>query len=173
MIEAILLDTSAFIAGYEILDSSREHYTVPAVKDELERDELIKMRFDVAVQTGKIRVMTPHEPYLSRVKDALLKLGEAGFASETDSELLALCLQLRAEGKSPILLSDDYSIQNLADYLDVRHRGMATEGIKRRFKWSIYCPGCRKHFEEPQPEDICPVCGTTLKRKPMKKEPLK
>jgi len=173
MEEVVLLDTSAFIAGYEILDSGTAHYTVPAVRDELERDELIKIRFDAGVQTGKIRVLAPQDRYLSKVKQVLLKLGEAGSASEADSELLALCLQLRAEGKSPLLLSDDYSIQNLANHLDIKHRGMATRGIQRRISWSIYCPGCRRRFDEPQPEDACPVCGTTLKRKPIKKMPLK
>ena len=173
MKEVIVLDASAFISGYEMSDPGKEHYTVPSVRDEIERDELVKIRFEVGVQTGKIRVLKPHEHYISKIRAALSRFGETGYASEADVELLALCIQLKAESKTPILLSDDYSIQNLMEHLEVQYRGMTTEGIRRRFKWSIYCPGCWRYFSEPQPSSFCPACGTKLKRKPVEKRRLR
>jgi UPF0271 protein len=91
-------------------------------------------------------------------------MGEAQSLSETDISVLALTHQLEAT-----LISDDYSVQNLADELGLSYTGMNTRGIKRRFQWIHYCPGCRKQYTEPQPDNICLICGTELKRKPGKK----
>jgi len=168
---AILLDTSAFLMGYEASDVDETHYTVPAVRAELRRRNLPRLRLDMALRTGGLRLLSPHHIYVTEVETAAAELGEAGVLSPADRELLALGLQLRAEGKHPVVVSDDYSIQNVADSLGLGYRGLATAGIRRRFNWVIYCPGCRKTFSGPQPGGLCPVCGTALRRKPARKTP--
>lgn len=167
----VLLDTSAFIMGYEASDVDEEHYTVPAVREELRRGDLPKLRLDTARRTGRLKVLSPEDRYVAEVEAAAAELGETGVLSTTDRELLALGLQLRAEGKNPIVVSDDYSVQNVADRLGLRYRSLATPGIKRRFDWIIYCPGCRRSFSRPQPGGVCPICGTELRRKPIRKRP--
>jgi rRNA maturation endonuclease Nob1 len=52
-------------------------------------------------------------------------------------------------------------------------QSLSTRGIQRRFEWTIYCPGCRRVFEEPQRGGVCPICGTQLKRKPGRKQSLR
>ncbi len=168
----VLLDTSAFIMGYEACDVDAEHYTVPAVREELRKGSFPRLRLDTAFRTRKLKILSPENLYVAEVETAAVELGEMGALSYADRELLALGLQLRAEGKNPIVVSDDYSVQNLADRLGFRYRSLATPGIKRRFEWSIYCPGCRRDFRRPQPGGFCPICGTTLKRKPVRKRPV-
>jgi len=170
---AILLDTSAFIMGYEASDVDAEHYTVPAVREELRKGTFPRLRLDTALRIGRMRMLSPKNRYVLEVETATAELGETGALSSADRELLALGLQLKAEGKNPIVVSDDYSVQNVADLLGLNYRSLATPGIKRRFDWVVYCPGCRRTFRSPQPGGLCLICGTTLKRKPVKKRPAK
>jgi UPF0271 protein len=163
---AIILDSSAFIQG---LDPQNEAvYTVPLVVEEL-REGITEARLRSMEATGRLKIVEPKDSYLEAVEDESLRRGESHALSATDKQVLALGLQLRDEELEPIIVSDDYSVQNMADALGIRHRGLATPGIKRRFTWTVYCPGCRREYSEPQPDDVCPVCGTTLKRKPIRK----
>jgi UPF0271 protein len=162
--KAIVLDTSAFIQGYNPGGTAIETFTVPLVRGELK--ESSKTRFDNAAASGVLKVLTPEEHYLEMVENATMQMGESEALSRTDKHVLALGLQLANEDYEPILVSEDYSVQNMAKELDLDYQGLATPGIKKKIEWEIYCPGCRKTFQKPQPEDICPICGTKLKRRP-------
>jgi rRNA maturation endonuclease Nob1 len=153
-VRVLLLDTSAFIMGYETTDVEAEHYTVPLVQEELREGDLAELRFDSAVRRGRLKVVTPNPENLSEVRAVILEMGEAGVLSATDE---------------PVIVSDDYSVQNVADRLGLGFRSLATPGIKRRFEWVIYCPGCHKIFSAPQPGKVCPMCGTELRRRPGRK----
>ncbi len=166
-----MLDTSAFIMGFDILEV--ESYTVPQVRDELKRGEYNKLRFENAVRNGWLKVVNPELEHVEEVRSAIAEMGEVGVLSESDSQLLALGLQLRAEGQEPVIVSDDYSVQNISSRLGMGFRSLATSGISREFEWVVYCPGCHRTYAEPQPESVCPICGTELKRKPGRKRPIK
>lgn len=164
----IILDTSAFIQGFTSTSPDTRLYTTPQVLNEL-TDEFAKIRASNWAQTGKLLVTSPREESLQHILDKAKKMGETDALSSTDQSVLALAHQLSVEVEVVVLISDDYGVQNLADELGLQYMGMITPGIKRRFKWINYCPGCRKQFDKPQPDNICPICGTQLKRKPGKK----
>jgi len=163
---SLVLDSSAFIQGLDPQDEAA--YTVPLVVEEL-REGLTTARLRIMESTGRLKVVEPEQGFLDIVEDESLRMGESHALSATDKQVLALGLKLRHEGLDPVIVSDDYSVQNMADALSLGHRGLATPGIKRRFTWTLYCPGCRREYSEPQPDDVCPVCGTGLKRKPVRK----
>ena len=100
-------------------------------------------------------------------------MGEVRALSDTDHSILGLTYQLSKEGIDVMLISDDYGVQNLADELGLKYTGLVTKGIKRRYQWIHYCPGCRKKSDEAQYDNICPICGTGLKRKPGKHTEIK
>jgi len=160
----VILDTSAFIQGYN-LSTDEEYYTVPDVLGEI-REEFERLRYEGARSSGKLRELTPEKKWSVELELKAKTSGEAHKLSLTDKQLLALGLQLKADGKEPIVVSDDYSVQNMALKLGFRFVSQATKGIKKVLNWSIYCPGCRMVFDSPQEDNICPVCGTELKRKP-------
>jgi UPF0271 protein len=164
----LVLDTSAFIQGFDSSDKDTRLYTTPLVIDEI-RDSIAKIRATNWSHTGKLAVQMPDESAMKQVLTHATKMGEAKALSETDHTVLALTLQLTQHGNQATLVSDDYSVQNLADEIGLEYTGMNTRGIQRRFKWIHYCPGCRKQFDGPQPDNICPICGTELRRKPGKK----
>ena len=166
-VQVLLLDTSAFIMGYDATDMEAEHYTVPLVREELREGDLAKLKFDSANWSGKVKVVTPDPKCLNEVRSVTREMGEAEVLSATDEQLLALGVQLKSS--EPIIVSDDYSVQNIADRLGLRFKSLATHGIRRRFEWIIYCPGCHKIFNVSQPGNVCPMCGTELRRRPGRK----
>ena len=169
----LLLDTSAFISGYEMLDASLEHLTVPEVAEELREGSLTRLRLENAQRSGRLKIFFPEPKYLEEVETITLQLGEREVLSAADKQLLALGLQVKDGGGEPVIVSDDYSVQNTADRMSLGFQSLSTRGIQRRFEWTIYCPGCRRVFEEPQRGGVCPICGTQLKRKPGRKQSLR
>ena len=160
----VILDTSAFIQGYN-LSPEEDYYTVLEVLGEI-REELGRMRYEGARSSGRLRETQPEERWVAEIEAKATLSGEAHKLSDTDKRLLALGLQLKSQGDAPTIVSDDYSVQNMASRLGLRFAAQATRGIKRVYEWVIYCPGCRRKFDSPQEDNVCPVCGTELKRKP-------
>ena len=140
-LKKLVLDTSAFIQGYTANDPETQLYTTHLVLDEI-RDDMARIRVENWRQTGKLVVETPSEESLKHILSQAKRMGEAQALSETDISVLALTHQ---QGDAT-LVSDDYSVQNLADELELSYTGMNTRGIKRRFQWIHYCPGCRKQY---------------------------
>ena len=167
----LVLDTSAFIQGFQPSGAQR-CYTVPEVKQEV-RDEIAQIRIINAEATGALTVTSPDPRHVAAVEKRTLKMGESHTLSTTDKMVLALALQLHEAEEQPTVVSDDYSVQNMAEELGLKYRGLAEKGIKRRLTWVIYCPGCRRTYKENQPDGLCPICGTPLKKKPSKKRNIK
>lgn len=165
----LVLDTSAFVAGYDPLSISEEQYTVPAVKEELTGNSMAWVRFKTAVESGKLKLKMPENIFLEKAKLSATSVGDYFFISEADLQVLALALQLRMQGGDPIVATDDYSIQNIAEYLGIEHVSLATFGIRRLLEWVRYCPACRKKYPADYRSKKCEICGTELKRKPSRK----
>ncbi len=51
----IVLDTSAFLAGYDPFSQSDEQVTTPKVEEEILRNSMNKLRFQTAVESGKVK----------------------------------------------------------------------------------------------------------------------
>ncbi len=160
----VILDTSAFIQGYN-LSPDEEYYTVPEVFAEI-REDLGRMRYEGARSSGRLKETQPDENWLKEIEAKTTAAGEAHKLSVTDKHLLALGLQLKSREETPTIVTDDYSVQNMAARLGLGFKAQITRGIKKVLEWSIYCPGCRRQFDKPQEDNVCPVCGTELKRKP-------
>jgi UPF0271 protein len=162
----IVLDTSAFLAGFDPFSLSVEQVTGPKVEGEIRRNSLIKLRFETALENGRIKVQAPSQEFENQIKVASSKIGDSFKLSETDIELLALALELKSTGYSPQVVSDDYSIQNVAAQVGIDFLALATFGIKRLLEWIRYCPACYREYPANCSFKECQVCGTELKRKP-------
>ena len=62
--------------------------------------------------------------------------------------------------KAP-LISDDYSIQNVANVLGIECIPMEQRGIKKVYYWKYKCRGCGKVYDRHIKE--CQICGKELK----------
>jgi len=167
------LDTSAFIAGFDPFAVNEEEYTTPLVKDELFSNSLAFLRLETAIKNGKVKVKTPREQFVAEVKKHSKALGDIFFLSEADVQVLALALELKNAGYAPLIATDDYSVQNVANQMGIEFASLLTFGIKFKFHWIRYCPACRRKYPPNYPSNTCQVCGAKLKRKPYKKSSLK
>lgn len=148
---------------------SEDQYTVPMVEIEFAGDPVACMRIKTAIESGKLKVETPDDRFIEEVEASAGTLGDYSFLSKTDIQVLALALQLKAHGYKPIIATDDYSIQNVAKHLGIEYASLATFGIRRLLKWVRYCPACWRKYPPNYKSKTCQVCGTELKRKPVKK----
>jgi UPF0271 protein len=166
------LDTSAFIAGFDPLSAGEKQYSVPMVRKELASKSMPWVRFKAAVENRKLRVRKPKFPFLKKVKEASESVGDVRYLSEADMQVLALALELKTAGLDPLVVTDDYSIQNVANQMGVNFTSLMTYGIKFRFDWILYCPACHRKYPPDYKFKSCEICGTELKRKPLRKTPL-
>lgn len=164
----LILDASAFIYGFNPLSVEETSYTVPAVEAEIIGNEIAYTRFNTALNSGRLKILPPDDNAIKEAEENAKRTGDAYTLSETDLQLLALALQLRKDN-TPIIVTDDYSIQNVARYLGIKAVPLATFGIKSIIKWARYCPACRKKYHESYKWETCEVCGAKLKRKCLKK----
>ena len=162
----LVLDTSAFIMGFNPTKAS-EAFSVEAVEQELAAGTMPQLRFRMFSEKGDLAVRSPSPRAQGIIEDASTKAGESGYLSRADREVLALAMDLKFDGQEPVIVSDDYAVQNLADHLGINHSSLANFGIVHRFRWIMYCPACYRRYNPP--EKKCRVCGTDLKRKVLSK----
>jgi UPF0271 protein len=160
------LDTSAFLAGFDPFSVGEKQFTVPKVEEEIRVNSMTWLRFTTAIESGKVKVKTPSENFCSLAKESANRVGDSFFLSETDMQVLALALELRAQKCNPSIVTDDYSIQNVATKAGIDFVSLATFGISRLLEWIRYCPACHREYLPEDKSTSCLVCGTRLKRKP-------
>ena len=164
----LVLDTSAFYSGFDSFSVDIEQFSTPKVEEELRANSMTLFKFKTAVENKRIIIVTPSEEAMAEIQKSSLGVGDSFLLSETDKQVLALALELRAAGCDPQIISDDYSIQNVATQLNIKFTSLATQGIRRLLKWMRYCPACHKGYPANCRSEVCDICGTSLKRKPVR-----
>jgi UPF0271 protein len=165
--QVIIIDTSAILSGKPIHFPHAKIVTTPGVSDELTPGGRDYRTFELLREKG-LEIHVPSQESLRVVKKTAQQTGDDRRLSAADVEIIALALDRTNEPEAEaILLTDDYSIQNVASYLHIRFEGFSQKGITKKFKWVSRCPGCGKHFSERT--DICPICGTATRCLPRNK----
>jgi UPF0271 protein len=167
--KVLVLDASAFIMGYDPLAISEKQVTTPSIGRELRGENVIWLRFQMACDSGKLELLSPSPQTLQSVEAVARQTGDWGRLSEVDREVVAVAAELRQKGFFPVIVSDDYSIQNVADQLNLDYVSLSTLGIRHRFQWILYCPACRRSHPSTSATGRCSVCATPLKRRPQRK----
>jgi UPF0271 protein len=155
----LILDSSAILSG-KFNPSDHEFYTSPSISMELEKSEM-NDRFNYLVDAG-LRIMSPSAESIRKVRAGAQKTGDINRLSEPDLELLGLALELNG-----VILSSDYSIQNLACELNIPFLSPTEDEITNKITWQFQCKGCAQIFDKKEKE--CPICGSQLRFKPKTK----
>lgn len=165
-----ILDTSAILSGKQIDLDNIDMLTTIGVTKEIGPGGKDYFLFQVLLEK-KLKIQTPSKESIKKINEVSLKTGDSTRLSEVDKEILALALDIKKEGKIPIIVTDDYSIQNVAQNLDLEFIGISQQVITKKFKWIYQCRGCGRKFKKNV--QICPVCGDNIKNKISKKEDIK
>jgi len=156
-----VIDTSAILSGKPINLGEMEIVTTPKVSDEFRPGGRDYQNFQYLKEKG-LNILSPDKKMIEEVKRISDKTGDKNRLSKTDIEILALALELdKKEYYEIIILTDDYSIQNVANALNLKFQSVNQSGITKRFKWDYRCRGCGKRFKDSI--KICPICGTETK----------
>lgn len=150
-----VLDTMAFMQGLG-LSGEMDFYTVPGVENELRGSE-DRERFDHFRDIGLV-IQEPTQSSLDSIIQRSGVTGDDKRLSDVDISLLALALDLDA-----VIVTDDYSIQNMADELSIGYMTLTEQGIKKVIIWELRCTGCGRVWDKKY--DECPVCGLDIKTK--------
>jgi UPF0271 protein len=160
----LIYDTSAFIGGMDPQSIQIPQWTTPDNLDEI-RNRNTKAILEMAIKMGRMKVRAPSETYVNKVKKETKKTGDYSKLSLIDIKVLALALEFQDENWNPIIMTDDYSIQNVASSLNVEYKAVTEAGIRAQLRWKIFCPGCGTEYPPDTTLKKCDVCGTKLKRK--------
>jgi len=156
-----ILDTSAILSGKPICLDDSKMVTVPGVSDELKPGGRDYQAFQFLKEKGLI-IHVPSKKSINEINVISAKSGDIGRLSNADKEVLALALDLDVEDDNEsIILTDDYSIQNVAHIMNINVETISQKGITKRFKWTYKCSGCGKKFKENI--KVCPICGALTK----------
>ncbi|MCS7109101.1 MAG: hypothetical protein RMH77_00150 [Sulfolobales archaeon] len=162
---AYVLDAAALFASYQLmLPPNVKVVTTPEVMEEV-KDEVSRESLELSLSAGKLDVVEVGEALIDEALKVAVDLGELSRLSKADLSLVALMIKYMREGCSVVVVSDDYSIQNVAAYLNLYLLGVKRKVIERVVKYIWVCEGCGFRGGS---SGLCPVCGTRMVRKPLK-----
>jgi UPF0271 protein len=147
-----IADSSLFIIGKRIVGKI---ITVPSVEEEL-RDE--KSR--TIMELMNVRIEPPLKTFIREVTLKAVVTKDSEELSKTDIDILAKALEYSRKEET-VLISDDYAVQNTAIHLGIKVMPAGQKKIRDVLLWEKFCIGCKRRFPQ---GDVCPVCGTALKK---------
>jgi UPF0271 protein len=139
--QVIVLDTSAILSGKPIHFTDAKLVTTPGISDELTPGGRDYQAFDFLKETG-LTIHAPSSESVHEVKKTAQETGDDRRLSPADIEIIALALDINKEpDQEATILTDDYSIQNVAIALKIHFQGFSQDIITQKFKWVSRCPG--------------------------------
>jgi UPF0271 protein len=152
-----ILDSSAFYAGfYRSLYS--KCYTTTSILQEVKH--LLKsysITVDLLISSGVLVIQDPMKDSVDKIIYTANLLGDIKKLSQADISIISLAYQLNR-----ILVSDDYSVLNVSNFLKIKTVSLGNEGIVTLRKWKNFCKTCNKQYAPTIKE--CEICGNTTRR---------
>ena len=156
-----IVDTTALISWR--LPIGEDIVTCPHVVSEA-RGELTGAIVEAYLHTGKLNIQEPEDIYIKEAMEAAKKTGDLGKLSETDIHVIALAIKYLREGYKPIVVTDDYSIQNILDYMGIDYMSYYRR-IRTSIKWIMICKQCGKTYPPETTLERCEECGGEIVRR--------
>ena len=161
-----VLDASAIIGGFSSKES--QNFITASVISEI-KDFKSKLYLESAIEDGSITIIEPESVDIKNVSDIIIKSGDVLRLSDVDKNLVALVFKLKREHKNPLVVTDDYSMQNVLKIVGMPYRSVLTEGINEIYGWVKICKGCKRKYPPEYVFDECEICGTRIIKKRIKK----
>ncbi|MFQ5970595.1 MAG: NOB1 family endonuclease, partial [Nitrososphaerales archaeon] len=140
---------------------SGKYYTTSRVFDEIKH---IKRSFSVLealIDAGNLEIRNPEARCMEAAKKIARRSGDLARMSEADLSIIALAFEFK--DCSPLIVTDDYAVANVAELLSIKVSYVMSKGIKKVGMWLWYCSACGKLYRENEKQ--CTVCGNRLASK--------
>ncbi len=115
---------------------------------------------------GLVKVKEPKRRSIEFILRFSRELGEDRKISIADLHVISLAYELRQEGEDVVVITDDFSIQNILSRLGIDYRAVR-RGIRRSIKWIYVCRMCGKVFKNLPSNGVCTICGGEVYRRPL------
>ena len=155
-----ILDTSAIFSGKFVNINDALLFTSEGVSKEISPGGRDYNNFHYLIEKG-LKIIRPSQKSIQKIIKIIEKTGDVQRLSETDIEILAVALEYKDKNEV-IIVTDDYSIQNVANVIKIKFEPINQAGITKRFIWVTRCRGCGKKFKDNI--SICPMCGSDTKK---------
>ncbi len=156
-----IIDTSALLSGKPFPIDEEECWTVEEIANEFSEGGVSFRTFIYLREKG----LSIHQPTIQakkKVSNIIEKMGETSRLSSADKAVLALAVDVQDNKKTKaVILTDDYSIQNIASVLHIPFQAISQRGITKTFKWIRRCNGCGRTLSST--ESVCPICGSNAR----------
>ena len=144
--QIFIIDTSAILSGKPINLDNVNMITTPSISEELTLGGRDYRIFQFLQEKG-LTIQSASKKSINKIKKTAEETGDKDRLSSADVEILALALDININGNNEaVILTDDYSIQNVANTLNIEFLSFSQRGITKKFKWHYRCPGCGKRF---------------------------
>jgi UPF0271 protein len=160
-----VLDASAIIGGFA--SKKYQSFITASVVSEI-KDLKSKLLLESAIDNSSIKIMEPESIDIKNVSKVVRESGDILRLSKVDMNLIALAFKLKRESSKPMVVTDDYSMQNVLKIVGIPYRSVLTEGIKEIYGWIKVCKGCKKKYPSEYLFDECEICGTRIIKKRLK-----
>ena len=123
-----VVDSAAFINS-SFFDSEGDVFTTSGVIKEI-KDFKSQALVDALVASGKLRIFQASKETIDMVRKMAEDIGALKRLSRTDVEVVSLAFE-----KNAILITDDFTLQNLAAHLNVKFDGVMRGKIREKRKF--------------------------------------
>lgn len=155
----LVLDTSLLLGGKDP-PRGASWATTPEAEAEISPGGRDARRYEDWRSLG-LQVRAASAQAAATVDAAAAKAGTLARLSPADRSLLALALDLPGT-----LVTDDYTMLDVAARLGVATQTVNQAGIRGALDFRPRCAGCGRWFDAMPKGQECPVCGSPVKPKP-------
>jgi Predicted nucleic acid-binding protein, consists of a PIN domain and a Zn-ribbon module len=160
-----VLDASAIIGGF--YSKNYANFTTSGAILEI-KDLKSELLLRSAIENGHIKVEEPDPEDINEINQVITSSGDILRLSDVDRCIVALAFKFKRNGFKPIVVTDDYSMQNTLKTIRIDYQSVLTPGIKEIINWVKICKGCKKRYPSDYKFEECEICGSPIFRKRIK-----
>ena len=143
-----ILDTCAFL--------SQKHpdgklITIPQIELEIQNKQ--SLQYFLNIKEIGLEIREPSRKNLEIIKLNAEKTGDLDVLSDIDQKILAIAYETKST-----IVSDDFAIQNVALYMNIKYISCSGKTIKELRKWKYKCSAC--NFVSNNKNSECITCGS-------------
>ncbi|MFW9974822.1 MAG: hypothetical protein ACFFDQ_06135 [Candidatus Thorarchaeota archaeon] len=168
MTQIYVIDAGVLFSKWIDKKKDASFITTPGIIEEV-RNRMSRFRAETLFLLEKLQERTPSQDTIAYIESIANQIGDSSVLSKNDIELVALAYMLINEGLELTLASTDFAVLNTASQLNIPIID-PNDKFSQKITWGLRCPACNYKSKTTAIDRECPICGTTMRRTPLKKK---
>ena len=124
-----VIDAAALLNSSSLVFEKQNTYLITPEVDAEIKDMKNRILLQQGIDAGLVSISEANEKFSEAARKKLVAINSK--VSSADVSVLALSLQLKSEKKQFVVITDDYSVQNLLMKEKIKFEGVIRGGIKK------------------------------------------